>query len=273
MKKSIFAVLALTSMSVMAQNHSSVAGFDGFVSLSAGSSKVSVPDESDRSGTSGLRASFAYTHNSGFGLQVDTLFDNQKLGFGGDNLKIRANDLAFHPYYRQENFLLGGIYQTRDFKVKFDSSSGTLPLDRTFTGLQGQYAFGQFTVFGLTARDKISAFMGGPTNTTGRTNIIEGRYFLNDNLRIDLSHMRSKFSDFDSKARTTSIGAEYKFAGSPFSVFGKYQNTNGSEVDTKRFFLGATLNFGKETLKSRNSSGASLNPIPLDNQILNIGFN
>ena len=43
---------------------------------------------------------------------------------------------------------------------------------------------------------------------------------------------------------------------------------NGSFVDTKRFIVGVTFNFGKETLKARNSSGVSLNPISLDNQML-----
>lgn len=267
MKKFIFASIALVSSGAFAQ----ASGFDGFVSAGLGNNKVSAEGESDNSQTTALRGTFSFTHATGFGLQVDNVIDNQEMM----EYKIRTSDLAVHGFYRKDNYLVGLIHQTRNFKAKMDGMSMTLPIDRSFTGFEGQYDFGPVTVYGLSAKDKIgiSAFGDGGGEIKGRTNLIEARYFFNDNLRTDVSFGTSKFSDMAGsgeslKTNTTSIGVEYKFSNTPFSAFAKYQNLNGSVLDTKRLFVGVTLNFGKETLKARNTSGASLNPISVDNQLM-----
>lgn len=271
MKNVLFATLALASVAVFAQSNAS--GFDGFVSAGLGTNKLSGGELSDSSSMSNMRGTFAYTDASGFGVQLDNVIDKQSLSLGSPSVKIQTNDLALHGFYRRDNYLLGLIHQTRTFKadqVMGGSSMTTLPLDRTFTGFEGQYDFGNVTLYGVSARDKIAA--GGEQSIRGRTNLIEARYFLNDNLRGDLSFAQSKFNDLggelSSTTKTTSLGLEYKFSASPFSAFAKYQNMNGSFLDTKRFIVGVTLNFGKESLKARNSSGASLNPIGVDNQLM-----
>ncbi|MGV0959843.1 MAG: hypothetical protein ACOYB1_08405 [Limnohabitans sp.] len=267
MKKIFLASIALSAVSAFAQNQAS--GFDGFVSAGVGTNKISAYEFSDSSTMSNFRGTFSYAHTSGFGIQVDNVIDNQDFAAS----KIRTNDLALHGFYRNDNYLIGGIYQTRNFKAKADSITSTLPIDRTFAGFEGLYDFGDVTVYGLTANDKVEmGFIGPGVSANGRTSLIEARYFFNENLRTDVSYATSKFSEMGdtSKTNTTSVGVEYKFNDSPFSAFAKYQNMNGSFVDTKRFYVGVTLNFGKETLKARNASGASLNPIGVDNQILGI---
>lgn len=266
MKKFIFATIALATSGVFAQ----ASGFDGFVSAGLGNNKVSAEGESDSSQTNTLRGTFSYKHASGFGIQVDNVIDNQEMM----EYKIRTSDLALHGFYRKDNYLLGVIHQTRNFKM--EGMSMTLPIDRSFTGFEGQYDFGPVTVYGLTAKDKISAYTGSEGgDIKGRTNQIEVRYFFNENLRTDLSLGASKFSnmvgsDESMKTKTTSIGAEYKFSNSPFSAFAKYQDLNGTFFDTKRLFVGVTFNFGNTSLKARNTSGASLNPISVDNQLMGV---
>lgn len=265
MKKILIASIALASAGAYAQS----SGFDGFVSAAAGTNKISTsvdPENSysSNSGTSNLRGTFSFTHATGFGVQVDNVVDNQNIIMA----KIRTNDTAFHGFYRQDNYLIGAIYQTRTFKAKAEGMTSTLPVDRAFTGFEGQYDFGDISVYGLTARDTISMY---DTEFKGRTNSLEARYFFNDNLRTDFTYATSNFSEFEtsSKSKTKSVGVEYKFNDSPFSAFAKYQDIGGTFVDTKRFFVGVTLSFGKESLKARNASGASLNPISVDNQLLN----
>jgi hypothetical protein len=263
MKKLIIASLAITSISAFAQNQS---GFDGFVSAGVGTNEISGYGESDNSSISTFRGTFSFAHDSGFGIQVDNVIDNQKIQ---ELARIRTNDLALHGFYRKDNYLGGVVYQTRNFKGKVDGGSITLPVDRVFTGLEGQYDLGDVTIYAITAQDKISLYAD---SVTGRTNMVEARYFFNDNLRTDISFTKSKFSEgeADFKANTTAIGVEYKYNKLPFSAFVKYQNMNGSFVDTERFVVGITVNFGKDTLKSRNSSGAGLNPISLDNQLMSL---
>lgn len=267
MKKVLIASVAVVSVGAFAQNQSS---FDGFVSAGVGTNKISAFDVSDSSNMSALRGTFSFTHATGFGVQVDNVIDNQKLE---ESSKVRTNDLALHGFYRKDNYLVGIIHQARNFKAKIGGNSITLPIDRTFNGFEGQYDFGNVTVYGLTARDKLAiGVYGSGESVTGRTSTVEGRYFFNDNLRSDLSYSTSKFSQFgeSSKTNSTAIGVEYKFDNTPLSAFAKYQDMNGSFVDTKRFIVGVTFTMGKETLKARNSTGASLNPISVDNQILGV---
>lgn len=265
MKKFIFASIAMVASGAFAQ----ASGFDGFVSAGLGNNKISAEGESDSSQTNTLRGTFSYKHANGFGIQVDNVIDNQEMM----EYKIRTSDLALHGFYRKDNYLLGLIHQTRNFKAKMEGMSMTLPIDRSFTGLEGQYDFGPVTVYGLSAEDKIALYEGAAIK--GRTNQIEVRYFFNENLRTDLSFGASKFSDMGGsdesmKTKTTSIGAEYKFSNSPFSAFAKYQDLNGTFFDTKRLFVGVTFNFGNTSLKARNTSGASLNPISVDNQLMGV---
>lgn len=243
-------------------------GFDGFVSAAYGTNKLAVDGESESNGTSNYRGSFSYIHATGLGVQVDNISDSQTVS----TYKVRANDLALHGFYRGSNYQAGVIRQTRDFKVSAQGQSMTLPIDRTFTGLEGQYHFSAVTVYGVTAAEKLAMYNNG--TYTGRTNLIEARYFINENLRTDLTLIRSKFSenDFDAKANTAGLGVEYKFNNSPISLFGKYQKLDNSvaDISTNRFLVGVTFSMGKNSLRARNQSGASMNPIPLDNQLVGL---
>lgn len=265
MKKSLLTIaLTLAVSASYAQNQ--IAGFDGFLSVATGTNKVASNGTSDSANANSLRGTFAYTNESGFGLQIDNNVDNQSISQAG---KIRSNDLALHGFYRSQDYLVGLMHQSRTFKGDiFGGQTITLPLDRTFFGFEGQYHFDNVTLYGQTVSDRANVI---GNETKGRTNLIEARYFFNDNLRTDVSYAESKFDDtgFNPRVKTSSIGLEYKLDNSPFSFFGKYQDMNGSYLTTKRFLIGVNFNFGKATLSERNRYGASLNPIGADNILLN----
>ena len=267
MNKSIFTVaLALTSSLALAQNQA--ANMDGFVSVATGTNNVSANGVSGTANANSLRGTFAYTHESGFGLQVDNNIDNQTTTVQQAS-KFRSSDLALHGFYRSTDYLVGLIHQTRTFKVGgINGQSITMPIDRVFSGFEGQYHFDNFTLYGQTASDRVNIY---GNNTKGRTNFVEARYFIDSNLRADFSYGESKFDDvnFNMRVKTTSVGLEYKLDNSPFSFFGKYQDMNGTNLDTKRFLIGAKFNFGQGSLSDRNRSGASLNTIGADNILLN----
>ena len=257
--------MSVAATAAFAQNQT--AGFDGFVSAAVGTNKVSSSSISDSSNVNALRGTFAYTGESGAGLQLDNNIDNQTISNVG---KFRSSDVALHGFYRSQDYLIGLMHQTRSFKINDTNFlySGTLPIDRTFFGFEGQYHFDNITVYGQTVSDKVNVIN---SEIKGRTNALEARYFFDANLRTDLSYAESKFDDnnFSARVKTTSLGLEYKLSDSPFSFFGKYQNMNGDYLDTKRFLVGVNFNFGKGTLSDRNRSGASLNPIGADNILLN----
>lgn len=271
MKKLLLALTAAASASAFAQTQTS--GFDGFVSAGIGTNNLSANGISGSSAMSNLRATFSFTHPTGFGIQVDNVIENQNIGAdtwgitNNTDPKFGNRDLAVHGFYRKDNFLVGVIYQARTVNLKGDDLAVTLPIDRTFMGVEGQYDLGGVTLTGATAQDKVSA---GAEGVTGHTHAVGARYFLSDNLRADVAYKTSKFSFMDQSSTTNSmsLGGEYKFDKSPFSAFAKYEYMNGSFLDTKRLLVGISWNFGKESLKARNSSGASLNPIGGDNQLL-----
>ncbi len=68
----------------------------------------------------------------------------------------------------------------------------------------------------------------------------------------------------DIDVSTVGIGAEFKLANSPLSVFGKFErlNVSGSTSGSANlFFAGAKWNVGAQTLLQRGQAGASLDPI------------
>ncbi|WP_158270586.1 hypothetical protein [Limnohabitans sp. Jir72] len=244
-------------------------GFDGFVSVASGTNKVSSNGTADSANANSLRGTFAFTHQTGFGLQLDNSIDNQTVAIL-QSVKMRSSDLALHGFYRSNDYLVGLMHQTRTFKIGgINGQSITMPVDRTFSGFEGQYHFDNVTLYGQTASDRVNVYLNGITK--GRTNFVEARYFFNSNLRADASYGESKLDNVNanSRVKTSSVGLEYKLDNSPFSFFGKYQDMRGTNLDTKRFLIGAQFNFGQGSLSDRNRSGASLNTIGADNMLLN----
>lgn len=262
------AALSFATTSVFAQAKN-IDGFDGILSAGFGSSKFSGDGNSDTDRLVNLRGSFSYTDKTGFGVQIDNGIDKQSIDGG----KIQSDDMALHAFYRTQNYLVGLIHQNRKFKLSGGdfgpSSDFVAPVDRNFNGFEGQYHFKDVTLYGQFTRDSASFF---GDKVKGNTNMIEARYFFNDNLRADIGYTKSDLSI--SKADTVTAGVEYRLNNSPVSLFAKYQDTNGKNfaADTTRYLVGVTYNFGKGSLRERNQSGVSLNPIKADNLVLG-GFN
>jgi opacity protein-like surface antigen len=267
MKKILFTALALASFSAVAEPQGV---FDAILSGSLVTNQISSNGFSDTSTRPNFRTSFSYIHQSGYGVQVDNVIDNQKVDFdagGAANIDISTHEMAIHAYYAKQNYKIGLQHQTRKFEIEMNGMTLTAPIDRAFTGIEGQYDHKNLSFYALTARDSVSFIY---TNGKGRTNILEARYFFDENLRTDISYARSKFNDFDGdlKSNTMRVGAEYKMPASAWSFFANYQKMDCVLVDTDRFTVGMSFNLAKDTLKSRNSSGASFNPVSLDNQLL-----
>lgn len=259
-KIALVAVLSSLSINVMAQSKS-LEGFDGILSAAVGSTKLSAEGSSDTDRLINLRGSFSFTDKTGFGVQIDNAYDKQNSLYGE---KVQSDDLALHAFYRNQQYLVGLIHQTRKYKSSggFGPGEFVIPMDRTFTGLEAQYHLKDVTLYGQFTRDKLNIF---GFEEKGNTNMVEARYFFSDNLRTDLGYTKSDFNT--SKVNTVTAGVEYRLDNSPVSIFAKYQNSNGKSdaVDTTRYTVGVTYNFGKTSLRERNSSGVSLNPVKIDN--------
>jgi hypothetical protein len=94
----------------------------------------------------------------------------------------------------------------------------------------------------------------------------EGRFFANDNLRIDGRIGWAKYENVNSlDGASYGIGAEWKPAGMPLSFFASADMQNlqggGLDVDFTVLAIGARFDFGSGTLKARDRSGPAFRPM------------
>lgn len=239
------------------------------------------------------RASFSYTDPNQFGLQVDGVYARN----GMDKSTASTVDLAGHAFYRNDKYLLGAITQYRKPSLKLNEGYGYFPTDilapdQFFWGAEGQAYLGKFTLYGQIARQEFInqsnygyAELGSGLGDHGLALSLKARYFINDNWRVDGSYAYNKvylnnsilgdtdiYSEIGKSANQNTFGlaTEYRFANKPYSITASYEHTSIDlfgglfSVDTNRAMVGFRLNFGKDSLKSRDQSGASLDPISQD---------
>ena len=294
-------IISTFALNAQADENSS---FDMFISGEAGYNQTSPKIDESSLGEGGAyslsnsndtsyktRASFAYTDPNQFGLQIDGVYARN----GMDKSTASAVDLAGHAFYRTDKYLLGAITQYRKPNLKtkeyaFDFYSNLFTPEQFFWGAEGQAYFGQFTLYGQIARQEFinqSNYgydeLGSGLGDHGLALSFKARYFINDNWRVDGSYAYNKvylnnsirdeiYNEFGSSANQNTFGlaTEYRFANKPYSITASYEHTSIDllrglfSVDTNRAMVGFRLNFGKDSLKSRDQSGASLDPISQD---------
>ncbi|MEO8882138.1 MAG: outer membrane beta-barrel protein, partial [Devosia sp.] len=187
---------------------------------------------------------------------------------------LRNADIALHGFYRDSSqFLLGGLVQFGTDTFSFDGDSFAGTDDRYYAGAEAQWFLGDATLYGQAGAQQVT-FNG--ESAPGWFATFEARYFLQPDFKIEAHVGANDFStgggDFDNVAVNSwnaGVGAEYKFANAPFSIFAKYDFThedstefgNNDSFDDNRFLVGVKFNFGAETLEDRDRSGASLKPV------------
>lgn len=268
-KKTILAAALVAAAPLAMAADQQTGGFDMLLSGGIGYSQYSEDQLDDMN--SEFRASFAYTDKSGIGFQLDNVYSRQYLGDAFD--WASTFDIAGHLYYRTPGWQAGAFYQNRSFDYETgyggaaDASLDASIDDQHFYGIEGQGFFGNLTVGGQLGQHKVS-YVGGMYDDTGTFAGIHGRYFMNDNWRLDANYLYDKveIEGSDIKTQQFGIGTEYRLNNSPVSMFGQYARINydfdGSDIDEDRLMVGVKLSFGKSTLRQRDRDGASLNPVP-----------
>ena len=253
---------------------------DGFVSVAAGGAWF--PDETDSDNNEhGMSlegaASGEYNFTSVLGFQGDLVVQSQHFEFDNDPSEdtstLRNADAALHVFYRDSSqFLYGGFVQFGTDTFSFDGSSFASTDDRYYAGAEAQYFLGDATLYGQAGAQQVT-FDG--QSAPGWFATFEARYFLQPDFKIEAHIGANDFStgggdlDVNVNSWNAGVGAEYKFANAPFSIFAKYDFTHedssafGSTdtFDDNRVLVGVKFNFGAETLEDRDRSGASLKPV------------
>ena len=271
---------------------------DAFVSGAFGRTKYKGGDLSSdqvttRDNSYNLRGSFAYQSPSKLGIQFDAIYSQDDM----KKAKMTTLDLAGHAFYRNDKFLLGLFGQYKQPKLRnknivdnssdletaflansvINSSSDALVKDQAFFGAEAQGYFGDLTLTGQVARQNFINKGGNYSDISGdvykRGSVATAKvdYFVNDNWKVTGGYSFNNVSggvSHDTKKYT--LGTEYRLDNYPVSFFADYtrnklsfdeQFFSTSKFDTDAVMLGMKWNFGSDSLKSRNRSGASLDPI------------
>ena len=153
--------------------------------------------------------------------------------------------------------------------------------EQAFWGAEGQAYFGDVTVSGQLAKQEFinqKDISGqGTVLNDGYVANLKAKYFLKDNWKIEASYAYNQIncnqggipingqSADSADQRTFGIGTEYRFTDNPVSLYAQYNrnelNIGNWNIDSNQFLAGLKINFGASTLKDRDRSGASLDPV------------
>lgn len=291
---------AFITAALATQGHANEAAqpFDAFISGDVGRTNSSLSGTSDNNQTDyNLRASASYQSPSNFGGQVDAVYSTNNYG----NNKITNTDLAGHLFYRTDKYLLGGFLQYRSpsftssledpsSNAIVDVSSNLFLSEQLFWGAEGQAYFGDVTVSGQLAKQDfvnqkdISGQDISGQNISGQNigqNIaddgyfanIKAKYFINDNWsaqgsfaynNVNLSN-NINFGSNSIDQKSYGLNTEYRIADKPISLYAQYTHNTidftEANLDSDQIFAGIKVNFGSISLKTRDRSGANLDPV------------
>ena len=292
-KKTIISAIIVSAFATTAYaDEARPEAFDTFVSGDIGHTQYSPDGLPNINSTDfNLRASASYIAPNNFGGQVDGVYSKRSL----DRVDVSTVDLAGHLFYRNEKFLIGGFAQYRnpDFKYKSDVSgdqfvvnylADSLISEQVFWGAEGQVFLGDVTVYGQAGKQTFvnqHDISGQKILDDGYFANIKARYFIKDNWKIDVGYAYSKSNlnsggfegENSANQYTLSLATEYRLTDSPVSLYALYNHSqakynasqssslSGLNVDSDQLFAGIKVNFGSNSLKSRDRSGASLDPL------------
>ncbi len=182
-------------------------------------------------------------------------------------------DGALHVFKREPGaYLLGGLVQLglRNETIEIEDETESASATTAWAGLEGQAYLDGVTLYGQFGVMKAAYERDDPFTFTGLFASAEVRYFLTDNFRVDVHglavSMRSDQYDGGQTTWGAGIGAEYRLADTPVSVFGTadlFRSAAGlQEFGDARIMVGLKFNIGSETLLERDRNGASLKPAP-----------
>ncbi|NEX93121.1 porin [Caulobacter sp. 17J65-9] len=235
MKNVLFASAALAVVALAAPAFAQDAS--GYV----GGSYAKTDTDFGDADTWGLDGAVAFSATDKLGVQIDAGYANTDVdGFDSSD----AYNANVHLFTRNDAWAVGGFAGVTDAE---DSTTWNI-------GAEGAKYLDNVTLAGAVAyanNDDADVDVWGIGG--------EARYFVSDNFRLNGG---LSYADADvEKAWTVGLGGEYQFAATPVSLYAGYEHTKFDEadIDADKFTVGVRYNFGGQTLKGRDRSGASFN--------------
>ncbi|MDG4851810.1 MULTISPECIES: hypothetical protein [unclassified Mesorhizobium] len=232
----------------------------GYGEIYLGGLYFATPGDDTDGTTAGGAVRVNFPIDARWNIQTDGVIDS--LWVEGTNIYSYGG--AIHGYWRDpSSYALGGFATINGFGG--DNGIGDLDLYTFTVGPEAQAYFGNVTIYGQAYYGQLRA--SGESehfdNWGGRGVV---RYFAQDNLRFDGELGFSRLSGFGGHfdTVTAALQATYRFSGTPWSVFGRYQldhltfSEASGTVNIHKYVVGLRASFGSDTLLSEDRNGATM---------------
>jgi len=231
----------------------------GYVEAYLGGLYLTAFGQHENATTAGGTGRVNFPIDSRWNVQTDAFVDSlwaegtNFYGYGG----------AVHGYYRDPSaYALGGFASVTGYG---GDGIGSLDFYNFSVGPEAQVYMGNVTLYGQVYYNQLRASgLSDHLDTWGGRAVV--RYFAQDNLRFDgeLGYSTTSLGPFDTNTFTGALQAMYRFSGTPFSVFGRYQfdRVSVSGVDFSenihKYVVGVRASFGSDTLIDEDRNGATM---------------
>lgn len=183
--------------------------------------------------------------HDGWNLELSANHSNYT--WDGSDWDGAATAVSLHAFYRNDSYGLGG----------YAGFGGIWGATAYMVGGEGQMYLPNATLTGAIQWANTSDYW----DYSAWDMRVGGSYFFNDDFAVNGTISYTEFDDYDTNATGIGIGAEYRFAGSAFSINGSYLNESwdygSSDADADVFRIGGSWDFGTGSLKERSQEGAS----------------
>jgi len=232
----------------------------GYGELYVGGLYVTFPGDHATATTAGGAARVNFPIDPRWNIQTDATVDS--LWVQGQNIYSYGG--AIHGYWRDpSSYALGGFATINGYGGDQGLSDANL---YSFTfGPEAQAYFGNVTLYGQVYYGQLRASgLSDHFDNWGGRGVV--RFFAQDNLRFDGEFGFSRLSASGGHLDTVTgaLQATYRFSGTPWSVFGRYQldhltvsGSSGSE-NIHKYVVGLRASFGSDTLLSEDRNGATM---------------
>jgi hypothetical protein len=211
----------------------------GYVGAVYGNADPDGPGDED---FYGLEGAVAFSGSGSIVFEVDAAITD------GDDTDT-AYGLTGHVLMRNDSHAVGGFIGIAD-----SDDADTL----WFGGVEANKYFDRFTVAGALFYGQTETAAGDDVEGYGLN--VEGRYFVQDNFRVD-ANVGYASVDVDTvgddDVMIYGVGAEYQLANFPVSFRAGYSTTDSDFGDVDVWSIGVRYNWGGQTLRDRDRSGAS----------------
>lgn len=229
-----FLVGAAAAAAMLAPAAQASAETSGYIDLSIGQTDVESTDLDAMS----VGGAGAVDVGGGWRGQFDV--DINRLSNDG---ALTQTNVTAHIYHEDGDWAVGGVLSSRDY---YYGNAWTV-------GVEAQKHLGNLVLEGEGSVGTVEWIYGDETGTYNFD--ANGTFYFTPDFSVGVGYQYLDIDELDNGIDTWNVDAEYKFDGSPFSVFAGWAQSDYDSSDAETWRIGGRYAFGDDTLQGRRTTG------------------